>query len=73
MTAATIKYKSPVFAVFPFEQPDVFQYPKPALENCDQYLLKSVRQLEEDAQKGVGRKKAKKEKKSKKRGKRADK
>ena len=42
ITSLTIKYKSPVFAVFPFEQPDVFSYPRPNLQACDPYLLKSI-------------------------------
>ncbi|CAL6071906.1 Conserved_hypothetical protein [Hexamita inflata] len=61
-----VKYKSPVFAVFPFEQPDIFQYAKPNYELCDQFLLKSIKQLEEDQAKGVGKKKVKKEKTTKK-------
>eukprot|EP00703_Trepomonas_sp_PC1_P002844 JAP93762.1 hypothetical protein TPC1_13824 [Trepomonas sp. PC1] len=60
-----IKYKSPVFAVFPFEQPDVFSYPKPRYDVCDQFLLKSIKQLEDDQQKGLSKKKPKKTKKQK--------
>ena len=62
----TIKYKSPVFAVFPFEQPDVFSYPRPNLQACDPYLLKSIQQLELDQAKGVGKKRARKAPKKKK-------
>lgn len=42
-TSGQKTYKSPVFAVFPFEEPDVFHYPKPDYSNCDQTFMDAIK------------------------------
>lgn len=50
-------YKSPVFAVFPFEQPGVFLYPRPAYDACDPDFLDAIHLLREEQAKGISVKK----------------
>ncbi|KAH0569741.1 hypothetical protein SS50377_28700 [Spironucleus salmonicida] len=47
------RYKSPVFAVFPFEQPGVFSYAVPDLQGADPVLMKTIRTLEDAQKEGI--------------------
>lgn len=53
--AAQPKYKAPVFAVFPFNPPDVFSYPVPNLEACDPSIQRTIRYMEEAAKEPISR------------------
>jgi len=49
------KSKSPVFAVFPFNPPDVFSYQVPDLSRADPEMLKVVKYLQEASSQPVTR------------------